>query len=156
MSDRTTVLVPIRYPLTDESARTLDAAGDIAADHDDVEVVVVHVDRFQNNETTETTELTRAIRAVLDDVDTAVITRRGFFVEEVLLEEAEVLEADVVVVGASRTARWRRLLRRLLGNDPAVGTYLRQETDDDVEVVEVDADAKTDANADAPAPGAES
>lgn len=152
MSDRTTVLVPIRYPLTDESARTLDAAGRIAADHDDVEVVVVHVDRFQNNEDTETGELTRAIRAVLDDVDTAVITRRGFFVEEVLLEEAQALEADVIVVGASQTARWRRLLRRLLGNDPAVGTYLRQETSDDVEVVEVDADP----DPDAPAPGAES
>lgn len=152
MSDRTTVLVPIRYPLTDESARTLDAAGGIAADHDDVEVVVVHVDRFQNNEDTETAELSRAIRAVLDDVDTAVITRRGFFVEEVLLEEAQALEADVIVVGASRRARWRRVVRRLLGNDPAVGTYLRQETPDDVEVVEIDAEA----TADAPTSGAES
>ena len=140
MGDRRTVLVPIRYPLTDDSARTLDEAGRIAR-ADDAEVVVVHVDRFQHDEATETTELTRAIAAVLDDVNAAAITRRGFFVEEVLLEEAEALEADVIVVGASQTPRWRRLLRRLLGDEPAVGAYLRQRTADGVEVVEVGADA---------------
>lgn len=140
MGDRTTVLVPIRYPLTAESARTLDEAGRIAR-ADDAEVVAIHIDRFQHDEATGTTELTHAIAAVLGDVEAAAITRRGFFVEELLLEEAEARDVDVIVVGASQTPWWRRLLRRLLGDDPAVGTYLRQRTADGVEVVEVDEDA---------------
>ena len=143
MSDRMTILVPIRYPLTDESTRTLDEAGRIAAEHEDADVVVVHVDRFQHNEATGTVELSHAISAVLDDVHADVVTRRGFFVEEVILEEAEALEADVIVVGAKQTPLWRRLLRRLLGDDPAIGSYLEAETDDDVEVVEIDAETPT-------------
>lgn len=134
----TTILVPIRYPLTDDSARTLAEAGRIADEQSPVELVVIHVDRFQNNEATKAVELTRAISSVLDDVDAGVVTRRGFFVEEVILEEAEVLEADVVVLGADGTPRWRRLFRRVLGNDPAVGAYLRDELTDDVEIVEID------------------
>lgn len=152
MTEQTTILVPIRYPLTAASARTLREAGRIAREREPAELLAIHVDLFQHNGDTGKRELSRAVAAVLDDVEVGVITRRGFFVEEVLLEEAQALEADVIVVGASRRARWRRLIRRLLGNDPAVGTYLRQETPDDVEVVEIDSDA----TADAPTSGAES
>lgn len=137
-----TILVPIRYPLTDESARTLDVACDLAREDPPAELLVLHVDPFQSDERTRIRDMERAIAPRVDGVTTEVITRRGFFVEEVILEEAEAREADVVVVGADRTPRWRRLLRRLLGNDPAIGAYLRSVTGEGTEVVEVDATAE--------------
>ena len=138
MTESTRILVPIRYPLNDESARTLAAAGRLAQHHAPANVFVLHVNLFQANENIQTEELTQAISSVLDDVTASVITRRGFFIEEIILEEAENLDADVVVVGAEKKAVWRRLLRRLLGNDPAVGSYLEDHTTEQMEVIEVD------------------
>lgn len=137
MTESTTILVPIRYPLTAASTRTLREAGRIAREREPAELLAIHVDLFQNNGDTGKRELSHAVAAVLDGVDAGVITRRGFFVEEVILEEAQAVGADVVVVGADGTPRWRRLLRRVLGDDPAVGPYLRRELADDVEIVEV-------------------
>lgn len=138
MTETTTILVPIRYPLTAASARTLQEAGRIAREREPAELIAIHVDLFQNNGDTGKRELGHAVATVLDGVDASVITRRGFFVEEVILEEAQAVGADVVVVGADGTPRWRRLLRRVLGDDPAVGAYLRGELSDDVEIVEVE------------------
>jgi nucleotide-binding universal stress UspA family protein len=146
MTDLTTILVPIRYPLTDESTRTLEVACDLAREEPKAELLVLHVDPFQSDEKTRLSDLRRAISTHTDGVSTEVITRRGFFVEEVILEEVEARAADVVVVGADRTPRWRRLLRRLLGNDPAIGPYLRTRIGEDTRIVEVDggADVRSD------------
>lgn len=138
MTEHTRILVPIRYPLNDESSRTLAAAGRLAQQHAPAEIFVLHVNLFQTNENIQTEELTRAISSVLDDVTASVITRRGFFVEEVILEEAQDLHADVIVVGAEKKAVWRRLLRRLLGNEPAVGSYLEDHVTGQMDVIEVD------------------
>lgn len=142
MTEPTTILVPIRYPLTDQSARTLAAAGRLAHDHAPAELGVLHVNLYQTGDDTQTKELTRAISSTLDGVDASVITRRGFLVEEVILEEARSIRADIVVVGTNQQATWRRLLRRLLGNDPAVGSFLREHTTDTTEIMEVDAEAE--------------
>lgn len=139
MTETTTVLVPIRYPLTDASARTLDEAARRAAAEPDAQLLVLHVDPLQGNAKTRASDLYHAVASHVGGVDTEVLTRRGFFVEEVILEEAEANRADVVVVGADQSATWRRLLRRLLRNDPAIGSYLRAETDEETAVVEVDA-----------------
>lgn len=142
MTDNTTVLVPIRYPLNEESARTLAAAGQLAQQHSPADLLVLHVNLFQTNENIQTEELTRAISSVLDDVNANVITRRGFFVEETILEETEELDADFVVVGVDQTTIWRRLIRRVLGNVPAISSYLRANETTGVEVVEVDMETK--------------
>ena len=141
MTDPTTILVPIRYPLTDASERTLAAASRLAADEGRAELLVLHVDPLQSSARTVASDLQRAVSARVGDADAEVITRRGFFVEEVILEEVRVNDADVVVVGADRAAAWRRLLRRLLRDDPAIGPYLRSETGEGTDVVEVDAAA---------------
>lgn len=138
MTDKTTILVPIRYPLTDESARTLAAAGRLAQQYSPADLLVLHVNLFQSNENIQTEELTHAISSVLDDVTANVITRRGFFVEETILEEAVDIEADFVVVGVGQTAIWRKLIRRVIGNEPAVGSYLQANVTSDVEVIEVE------------------
>lgn len=138
MTKSTRILVPIRYPLHDESARTLATAGRLAQHHAPADVFALHVNLFQTNENIQTAELTRAISSVLDDVTASVITRRGFFIEEIILEEAEGLDADVVVVGAEKKAVWRQLLRRLLGNHPSVCSYLKNHITEQIEVIEVD------------------
>jgi nucleotide-binding universal stress UspA family protein len=143
MAGQTTILVPIRYPLTDHSSQTLAAAGRLAQNHAPATIRVLHVNLMQNNGSIQTAELTRAISSVLDGVEASVFTRRGFLVEKVILEEANQLGADIVVVGSDPRSRGRRFIRRLLGNDPAIASFLHQNLSDEVEVVEVDADAKS-------------
>lgn len=147
MTETTTVLVPVRYPLTDASARTLEEAARLAEAEPDAQLLVLHVDPLQSSVKTRASDMYHAVAAHVGEVETEVLTRRGFFVEEVILEEAEANRADVVVVGADRAATWRRLLGRLLRNDPAVGSYLREETDERTEIVEVEATTGSSADA---------
>lgn len=143
MTERTTILVPIRYPLTDQSAQTLAAAGRLAHDHVPADLRVLHVNLYQTGDKTQTTELTQAISSTLDGVEASVTTRRGFLVEEVILEEATQIEANIVVVGAKQQVTWRRLLGRLLQNDPNVCSFLRDHTTNDTDIMEVDTTAET-------------
>lgn len=143
MAELTTILVPIRYPLTDESARTLAAAGRLAHDHAPTDLRILHVNLHQTRDATQTTDITRAISSVLDDVEASVTTRQGFLVEEVILEEATQIDANIIVVGANQQPTWRRLLRRLLRNDPEVSSFLRDHTAVDTEIMEVDTTAET-------------
>lgn len=138
MSENTVILVPIRYPLTDESSRTLAMAGRLAEERRPAEVRVLHVNLLQYNGDVQTVELTRAISSVLDGVEASVTTRRGFLVEEVILEEAAGAGADVIVVGTDRDTLWRRLVRRLIGNEPRIGAYLDENAPRGTDVVEVD------------------
>lgn len=143
MIRKTTILVPIRYPVTDQGARTLAAAGRLAQEHAPADLRVLHVNLLQNGHTTRTQELTDAISSTLDDVDAVVTTRKGFLLEEVILEEASQINADVVVVGANQQAFWRKLLARLLGNSTEVVSFLRDRTANDIEVLEVDGGTET-------------
>jgi K+-sensing histidine kinase KdpD len=143
MTNLTTILVPIRYPLTDQSARTLAAAGRLAHEHAPADLRVLHVNLFQTGDNTQTAELTRSISSTLDGVEASVTTRQGFLVEEVILEEATQIGADIVVVGASQQSTWRRLLRRLLQNNPDVSSFLHDHTTTDTEIMEVDATVET-------------
>lgn len=143
MADLTTILVPVRYPLTDRSARTLAAAGRLAHDHAPADLRVLHVNLYQKGDRTQTDELTRAISATLDGVEASVTTREGFLVEEVILEEATQTDADIVVVGANQRATWRKFLRRVFQNGPAVGRFLRENAAADTEVMEVDTGTET-------------
>jgi nucleotide-binding universal stress UspA family protein len=73
---------------------------------------------------------------------TRYVIRRGFLVEETILEEAAAEEADIVVIGSKQASRWRRMLRRFL-DDPDIETYLRQKLD--CTVVTVRPDQKSEA-----------
>lgn len=143
MADLTTILVPIRYPLTDRSAQTLAAAGRLAHDHTPADLRVLHVNLYQKRDKTQTRELTRAISSTLDDVEASVTTRQGFLVEEVILEEASQIDTDIIVVGANEQAIWRKILSRVLQNGPAVGPFLRENVPIDTEIMEVDTATET-------------
>jgi nucleotide-binding universal stress UspA family protein len=143
MTEYTKILAPIRYPLTDHSAQTLAAAGRLAHDHAPAALSVLHVNLYQNGDTTQTEDLTRAISSTLDGVEASVTTRRGFLVEEVILEEVTQIGADFVVVGSNQQSIWRKLLGRLLQNGPAVAPFLRENTADDIGIMEIDPAART-------------
>ena len=83
-------------------------------------------------------ELTRAISSTLDGVEADVSTRRGFLVEEVILEEATELGADTIVVGRNQQPLLRRLVSRVFGSEPDVSSFLLANTNDSVEIVNVD------------------
>lgn len=131
-----TILVPIRYPLTDPSARTLERAEQIADERDAKELIVLHVDVFQRTRSVTASEIYEAIAPLVADRPVSVNVNRSFLVEEAILEEAESIPADVIVLGQSRKSVWRRVLDRLVGNDYRVAPFLCDRTGSEIIVVE--------------------
>ena len=124
----TRVVVPVRYPLSKHSKATLSEAVGVA-DERNAELTVLHVDLYQNSHGVTRAELKRAVEREFGSLErTRYVVRRGFLVEETILEEIAAEEADVVVIGSKQTGRWRRMLRRFL-DDPDIDTYLREKLD---------------------------
>lgn len=132
----TRVVVPVRYPLSEHSERTLRRAVRVA-DERDSDLTVLHVDLFQNGRKVTRTDLKRAVEERLGElVNTRYVVRRGFLVEETILEEVAAEEADIVVIGHKQAGRWRRMINSLT-NDPDIETFLRDRLD--CEVITADA-----------------
>ena len=129
------VVVPVRYPLTSHSKRTLEAALEIA-EREDARLTVLHVSLFQSGRSATRQDLREAVRRTCGEVQGArYVVRKGFLVEETILEEIVNENADVVVVGRRHAGRLRRALRRIVGQ-PNVERFLRQELDCEVVTVE--------------------
>jgi len=130
----TRVVVPVRYPLSRHSKATLREAISLAAD-EDAELTVLHVDLYQNAHNVTRTELKRAVESEFGPLDRArYVIRRGFLVEETILDEVVGGDADIVVIGGKQVSRWRRMLRRVL-DDPDVESFLREKLDCDLVTV---------------------
>ncbi|MFB6105882.1 MAG: universal stress protein [Halobacteriaceae archaeon] len=130
----TRVVVPVRYPLSTHSKRTLEAAIDIASERD-AELVVLHVDLYQEGRHVTRTALKHATERAFGTLPRArYVVRRGFLVEQTILEEVAAERADVVVIGQKQVGRWRRTLRSMLG-EPDVEQFLRSELDCEVVTV---------------------
>jgi nucleotide-binding universal stress UspA family protein len=124
----TRVVVPVRYPLTRHSEATLTEAVRIAEERA-AELTVLHVDLYQDAHGVTRAELKRAVERSFGPLErTRYVVRRGFLVEETILEEVAAERADIVVIGSKQASRWRRMLRRFL-DDPDIETYLRQKLD---------------------------
>lgn len=122
------VVVPVRYPLSENSQATLAEAVRIARE-EGAELTVLHVDLYHEGGRVTRRQLAEAVGdAVTDLPEVRFVVRRGLLVEETILEEVADMGADVVVVGAAAVSRWRRLIRRL-GGDPDIGHYLQSELD---------------------------
>ncbi|QHS17602.1 universal stress protein [Halopenitus persicus] len=131
----TLVVVPVRYPLTSNSAATLREAARIAEDRD-AALTVLHVDLYQDSHNVTRIDLKRAVERELGPIDRArYVVRKGFLVEESILEEVAAEDADVVVIGSRQASRWRRTLRKVF-SDPDIDEFLREKLD--CEVVTVD------------------
>ena len=124
----TSVVAPVRYPLTDHSEHTLSEAIRLA-DERAADLTVLHVNLYQNGNGVSRAKLKREVEGVFGRIPrTRYVVRRGFLVEETILEEIAAEDADVVVIGHKQLGRWRRTIRRLM-DDPDVERYLRQRVD---------------------------
>ncbi|MFC4551238.1 MULTISPECIES: universal stress protein [Halorussus] len=127
----TRVVVPVRYPLSAHSRRTLEEAIGVAEERD-AELTVLHVNLYHKGKTVSRAELKRAVEEEFGPLPhTRYVIREGFLVEETILEEVAAEHADVVVIGHKQSGRWRRMLRKLT-SDPNVDSYLREKLDAEV------------------------
>ena len=130
----TTVLVPVRYPLSNHSASTLEKAVDLATELE-AELIVLHVNLYQNGDHVTRTQLKRAVESVVGPLPFVRYSiTQGFIVEETILEEIASEKADVVVIGHKQLSRWRRAFNRLV-DDPDIADYLGKNVDCEVHVV---------------------
>jgi len=138
------ILIPVRYPLTKDSRDTVERALELKrdAEKDDAEVpkvpelVFLHVDLFQNEGDVSRKQLRREVEREFDTGEASYVVRSGFLVEETILDEAANRYADVIVIGRTRSGKLRRALRRLVGNDPDIEEFLRENLDVRIEVVD--------------------
>lgn len=124
----TLVVVPVRYPLSEHSRTTLDTAIEVAREHD-ADLSVLHVDLYQSGSRVTQADLKRAVESEFGPLSrTRYAVRAGFLVEETILDEVAMENADVVVIGRKQTSRWRRMVRRLT-DEPNVARFLRRQLD---------------------------
>ena len=136
----TLVVVPVRYPVTAHSEATL-REGVRVAEERDAELTVLHVDLYQNSGGVSRSDLKRAVEGRIGRIDRArFVVRRGFLVEETILEEIVAENGDVVVIGSKQAGRWRRMVQKLL-SDPDIDSYLRDQLDCTVITVDASGDA---------------
>ncbi|WP_435063791.1 universal stress protein [Halobaculum sp. EA56] len=132
----TLVVVPVRYPLSKHSKATLGEAIRIAEERD-AELTVLHVNLYQDGKEVTRTDLKRAVEREFGRLpNVRYVVRRGFLVEETILDEVAAEEADVVVIGAKQASRWRRTLRKLF-SDPDIESFLKGKLDATVITVDV-------------------
>lgn len=129
-----TVLVPVRYPLSDHSKRTLKRAIEEATARD-AELAVLHVNPYQAKHEVTRHQLKAAVEAVVGTQPAArYLVDRAFIVEDQILDEIIAEDADVVVLGHKQLGRWRRTVNRLL-DDPDIAEYLQDQVDVEFVVV---------------------
>ena len=122
------LVVPVRYPLTNRSKRTLSEAFSVAHDYD-ADITVLHVNLYQNSHKITQDDLQYAVEAEFGRVPhTEYIVRTGFLIEETIIDEVIGEDADIVVVGQRTPSRWQRILQRILCR-PNVETVLQNRLD---------------------------
>jgi len=122
------VVVPVRYPLSKHSRQTLGQAIELANERD-ADLSVLHVDLYQSSHDVTRAELKRSVEDEFGKLPNAgYIARKGFLVEETILEEIANEDADVVVIGHKQEGRWRQMIRKLV-SDPDIESYLRERLD---------------------------
>jgi len=135
------LLVPVRYPLTQNSRSTIECALELKQEEEGegaeiVKLIFLHVDLFQHEGNVSRNDLRREVESEFDASDASYVVREGFIVEETILDEAANKEVDVIVVGKNRSGKLRRTLRRLVRNDPDIENYLRKNLDVRLEVAD--------------------
>ncbi len=129
-----TVVVPVRYPLSDHSRATLGEAIRIA-DEREASLTVLHVNPYHRNGTVTRRELKEAVEEAFGPLpNTSYAVRRGLLVEETILDEVAAVDAAVVVIGRKQAGRWRAMIRRLI-DDPDIEAFLSDELDAEIVTV---------------------
>ena len=131
----TLVVVPVRYPLTTHSKRTLQKALEVARERE-AALTVLHVNLYQNGKKVTRMDLKAEVEETFGSLENArYVVRTGFLVEESILDEVAAEEADVVVVGHKQVGRLRRVFRRFL-DEPNIEKFLRRHLECEIITVE--------------------
>lgn len=129
------VVVPVRYPLSKHSRRTLERAIEVARERE-AALTVLHVDLYQNGKKVTRLDLKNAVERAFGRLEnTRYVVRTGFLVEESILDEVAAEQADAVVIGSKQASRLRRIFQRFTDN-PDIDRYLRSHLDCEVITVE--------------------
>ncbi|QLK26079.1 universal stress protein [Natrinema zhouii] len=129
------VVVPVRYPLSKHSKRTLERAIEVARERE-AALTILHVDLYQNGRKVTRIDLKNAVERVFGGLESArYVVRTGFLVEESILDEVAAEQADAVVIGSKQASRLRRIFQRFTDN-PDIDRYLRSHLDCEVITVE--------------------
>lgn len=140
----TQIVVPVRYPLSEHSRATLAGALEIGADQADASLTVLHINLYQNSKEVSRSQLKEAVEAEFGKLPNArYAVRRGFIVEQSILEEIANEEADIVVMGKKQVGRWRKTIQRIVDN-PDIEAYLRDHLSCDVVTVSPDSPVEYD------------
>lgn len=132
----TRIVVPVRYPLSSNSEQTLKTAIK-TANETDAELTILHVDLFQNSKQVTRTDLKKAVEARFGTLANArYVVRRGFLVEETILDEIAAERADMVVIGKKQVGRLRTAISRIIG-DPDIESFLRKKLDCEIVTVSI-------------------
>ena len=131
----TTTLVSVRYPLTEDSHRTISRGLDHTAGDDD-SLIVLHVGLLQNGDSITREELRTAVEAAFGEIPAHYVVRQGYVLEEAIVDEAARQNADRVIVGKTKRGRIRRRLGQLFGLYPDLEAELEATLSTSLEVVD--------------------
>lgn len=105
------LLVPIRYPLTSYSKRTLSRALEIAEERGASEIIVLHVNLLYAGRKVALEALREEVENHFGPIPHAkYITRDGYLCEETILDEILKKKCDAVVMGRNQQSRWSKVL----------------------------------------------
>ena len=132
----TLLVVPVRYPLSKHSKKTLAEAIDMAEDRD-ASLMILHIDLYHDSHNVSRRDLKRTVEREFGSILNArYVVRKGFIVEEAILEEVAAENADLVVIGSKQAPRWRGMLQWFL-DEPNVELFLREKLDCEIVTVSV-------------------
>lgn len=121
------ILIPVRYPLREDSVRTLKRAVELAEGNENAHLYILHVNLLHRGEHVERDDLVRAVEREFGTLaDASYHVRNAFLLEEAILYEAVQQDVDYVVIGRDTKARWRQILADRLDIDTDLEVFLER------------------------------
>ena len=119
--------------LTVDSYRTIQRGRELTDDGESL--IVLHISLLQNGERATRSELQAAVEGELGEIGVHYIVRRGYVLEEAIIDEAARQNADRVLVGKTKRGRFRRWVGQLLGLYPDLEAALTEHLGTRLEIV---------------------
>lgn len=130
------MLVPVRYPLINSTVRTITHAVELSTELEDAPLYFLHVNLIQNGADITANELKQAIHHEVGPLQNASYNiNRAFLLEEEILNEANHLHPDYIIIGQSLRGRLMQLVAKFLGLGVDLESYLKQHLQAEIVVV---------------------
>lgn len=122
------ILVAIRYPLKEQSIRTLQRAIELAEDQGNANLSILHINALHHNEHVTKQALANAVEREFGSLANATYhVRDAFLLEEAILYESIQQKAKYVVIEEDTRGKWRQILTHRLQIDVDVEAFLREQ-----------------------------